>query len=223
MDSGGGYSTNDITNGLIKGGSWPGSNSFTGRLTRTNADGTFTIFTESIDNKPLWEYIDPAQATTTECQTAAALNPNPSDPVAVRNAETTMKACLAAETDLLFLDDIADTTRLITVPQYHQSAPLGSNACCYDIRRFVPVFIQGLWTNTGGQWTCTGVFVQPGAYCLHEPGMNGSIHITASGQQRVDSASGLVLNCNQLPEPLCATIGAGGSGESVFYELELTR
>lgn len=223
VDSGGGASPTDITDGLIKGGSWPGSNTFTGRLTRSNADGSFTIFDEAIDNKPLWEYIDGSEATTPECQQAAALNPSNS-PADIMSAEDVMQACLAAETDLLFSSQIASTSRLVTVPQYHQNAPLPSNACCYDIMNFVPLFIQGIWTNV---LTCTGVYQDPAPppddFCLHEPGMDGSISVIAAGQQKVTSASGLVIDCRHLPAPICATIGAGGTGNAAFFEIELTR
>jgi hypothetical protein len=222
VDSGGGYSNNDVTNGLIEGGSWPGPNVFTGRLTRTNADGSFEIFGRDIDNKPLWEYIDGGEADTAQCQAAAGLNP--ATVADVMAAELVMKSCLAAEVDLLFTSDIGNTKRLATVPQYHQPNPLPSNACCYDIMDFVPVFIQGLWTNTGSQWTCSGVFVDPGGgFCMHEPGMNGQIDINAGGQQKVDSASALIILCEQLPAPLCASVGSGGTGDNAFFELELTR
>lgn len=221
---GGGYSNDDITRGLVDGGSWPGSNTYIGRLRRgPYVDGSFEIFTFDIDNKPLWEYIDMSEASTSQCQAAAALNPaTPADVIA---AEDVMQACLSAETDLLFDQSIGDTKRLATVPKYHQSGPNQSNGF-YDIQDFVPVFIQGLWTN---QVTCTGVHIgsdpgpPPSSYCMHEPGMDGEINVAPSGQRKIASASALILRCAHLPVPLCASVGSGGSGDSAFYELQLTR
>jgi hypothetical protein len=222
VDSGGGYSNTDITNGLIFGETWPGTNSFTGRLTRgPYVSSSISIFGENIDNQPLWEYIDPSLADSAECQAAVTLNPTTVPEFLA--AEDTMQSCLAAETDQLFTADIANTPRLATVPMYHQAGPLPSNSCCYDILDFVPIFIQGLWTNNGAQWTCTGVFVDPG-FCMHEPGMGGSVDRSGGpGQKRVDSASALVIGCHHLPLPLCQTISSGGSAGNQFYILELTR
>jgi len=224
VDSGGGYSNNDVTSGLITGGAWPSnSDSFSGRLTRgPYVSSAITIFGEAIDNKPLWEFIDPAEADHPDCIAAAALNPGTVADVLA--AEVVMRDCLANESDQLFSSDLANTMRLATVPQYHQAAPLPSNSCCYDIQIFLPAFIQGLWTAFGGQWTCDNVFVDPGGgFCMHEPGMEGEIDISASGQQRVDSASAIVLGCYHLPAPLCQTISGGGSAGNQFFELELTR
>ena len=241
VDSGGGYSNTDVTNGLVEGGRWPSnSDVFSGRLTRgpyvgqvdAGTAGSFSMFTRSLDNRPLWTYIDPAVADDPNCQRAAEMPGTPTFPFAPSSgpvvtdwdaAEDLMQACLAQENDLLFTPDIANTHRLSSVPQYHQSSPLGSNACCYDIRNFVAVFIQGLWTNEGAQWTCTGVTVVPGSYCQHEPGMQGSISITAAGQRKVDSASALILGCEQLPAPVCQMTAGGGSGDEAFFIMELTR
>jgi Flp pilus assembly protein TadG len=224
VDSGGGYSNLDVTNGLVAGSAWPGGgDSFSGRLTRTNVDPQFEIFNRSIDNKPLWEYIDTSQSLTGACQTAAALNPTTVPEFLA--AEDTMQACLASQNSQLFDNSIGATMRLATVPKYHQASPLGSNACCYDIADFVPIFIQGLWTDYSvQQWTCTGVFVDAGGgFCMHEPGMQGEISVPAQGSQRVDSASALVLECEQLPAPLCQTISGGGSPGNEFFTIELTR
>ncbi|HUP14512.1 MAG TPA: pilus assembly protein TadG-related protein [Acidimicrobiia bacterium] len=241
VDSGGGYSNNDITDGLVMGGRWPGnSDLFTGRLTRgpyvgqvdAGTGGVFSLFGRSLDNRPLWTYIDPTEADSVSCQRAAEMPGTPSFPFSPSSgpaiadwaaAEDLMQQCLAQETDLLFTSDIANTHRLSSVPQYHQATALGSNACCYDIRNFVPIFIQGLWTNEGPQWTCNGVTVVSGSHCQHDPGMQGSISIAASGQQKVDSASALVIDCNQLPVPVCQSVAGSGAGDNAFFVLELTR
>lgn len=71
VDSGGGYSNNDITNGLVAGITWDGT--YDGRLNESritgsllfppwstwqNAAGGATIYGVDIDNRPLWSYID---------------------------------------------------------------------------------------------------------------------------------------------------------------------
>jgi hypothetical protein len=171
VDSGGGYSNTDITNGLVAGGTFDGS--FTGRLTRgPNVDGSIEVFGHELDNRPLWTFIDPAEADTPAC-IAASLLPPVDITWTLANfdaAKATMQLCLIAENDRLFSTDIADTPRLASVPEYLQATPLAANACCYDIQDLVPIFVQGIWTNHGGQWTCTGqVVVTPGVSCLHEP------------------------------------------------------
>lgn len=223
VDSGGGYSSADVTNGLVVGSAWPGGgDAFSGRLTRTKVDPQFEIFNDNIDNQPLWEYIDTSLSLTGPCQAAAALSPTTVPEFLA--AEDTVQTCLASQNSQIFSSDIANTMRLATVPKYFQASPLISNSCCYDIQDFVPIFIQGLWTKNGPQWTCTGVFVDPlGGFCMHEPGMQGEISVSAAGEQRVDSASALVLGCEQLPAPICQTISAGGSPGNEFFTIELTR
>lgn len=221
VDSGAGYSNSDITHGLVVGGDYDGP--FTGRLTRgpyVNYAGTATVFGESLDNRPLWSFIDPALATG-DCVTAAALPDAPADAAAYLAAKTLMQSCLANQSTQLFSDAIAESPRLAPVPRYHQANPLGSNACCYDIKEFVPIFVQGVWTANGPGWTCNGT-MESSEYCQHEPGLTGTIWHNGPGQRKVDSASALLLSCGHLSEPTCRTIQAGGGPANVLFDLSLS-
>jgi len=236
VDSGSGYSNNDITNGLIKGGSYDGS--YSGRLTRKDwgaAYGTATVFGHSVDNRPLWKYIDTSIASLHPTCVDAANGPNttngdPAQNAAYEQAHQDTLACLSVAPDNLFVSDLYDTPRLTIVPEYHQSAPLGHNACCYDIKDFVPVFINGVWTDNGPQWTCDDGMINESAddYCKHEPGRTGEIHISASGQQAVASASAIVLSCEVLPgveqpDQKCRKVDVGGSVVDIFLNLYLVK
>jgi len=237
LDSGGGYSNNDITNGLVKGGTYDGA--YSGRLTRKTwpSYGTASIFGEEIDNRPLWTYIDTAVVDPTLhplCDVAAS-GPDSNDGTNEAEfiaAQTAMKSCLASGNVPfdLFVDELYESPRLTIVPEYHQLAPLPSNACCYDVKDFVPVFIEALWTANGNQWTCDGTMINDTVdnFCKHEPGRTGQINIGASGQQKIDSASAIVLSCEVLPgvddpEQKCRKVGSGGAVVDIFLNLFLVK
>lgn len=251
VDSGSGYSNNDITDGLIVGGNYDGA--YDGRLTRTTwgaPHGTATMFGETLDNRPLWSYIDPntiTMATHPACYEAWDEGPDShndyNDAVAESEfvaAQENMRDCLLGTNATppqpndppasLFVDELYQTLRLTIVPKYHQDTPLGNNACCYDIESFVPVFLDGVWTSNGPQWTCAGGMVNDSAegFCKHEPGRTGEITIDAAGQRKVDSASAIVLSCEVLPgvdDPAekCKKVETGAGTVSVFLNLYLTR
>jgi hypothetical protein len=238
VDSGGGSSTSDITDGLIKGGSYDGS--FTGRLTRKiwpNPWGTATIFNRTVDNRPLWSYIDPgaisAAGTPQSCIDAASgpSQNNGSQEAQFVLAQTNLKACLAAGNtpDSLFVEALYESPRLTIVPRYWESVPNNSNGAVYNIKAFVPVFIDGVWTKNGPQWTCNGGVINiPGNLCKHEPGRVGTLHINSAGNQKIDSASAIVLNCDVLPgvdppEEKCKKVTSGGTTAEVYLNLYLTR
>jgi hypothetical protein len=236
VDSGSGYSNSNVTDGLIKGGDYDGS--FTGRLTRRiwgSPYGTATIFGHQIDNRPLWSYIDTSlPGLPSVCSDAADGPDSIDDPAdaAYAAAHQDLLNCLKAPgvPDSLFVSALYESPRLTIVPEYHQSAPLGNNACCYDIKDFVPVFINGLWTDNGPQWTCNGGIINDPAedYCKHEPGRSGQIHINAVGNQRVDSANAIVLSCEILPgvdQPAekCKKVESGGELVNIFLNLFLVK
>lgn len=234
VDSGSGYSNSNVTDGLIKGGNFDGS--FTGRLTRRiwgSPFGTATIFGHGIDNRPLWSYIDTSVPGLPSVCSDAADGPDSLNDLDENDdyeqAHQNLLDCLSAPgvPASLFDSALYESPRLTIVPEYHQSAPLGNNACCYDIKNFVPVFINGIWTDNGPQWTCDGGMVnEPDeGYCKHEPGRSGEIHINAAGNQRVDSANAIVLSCEVLPgvdQPAekCKKVESGG-GEFVDIFLNL--
>lgn len=250
LDSGSGYSNADVTSGLISGGNYDGA--YTGRLTRklwnSGTYGTAQIFGYEIDNRPLWTYIDPAviaaPGVPASCQAAATgptRNDGPADEAAYVAAQTDMADCLAdpnvpdsllgADTDGVAGPDIYLTPRLVIVPKYHQAGPIGNNSCCYDVMDFVPVFIDGVWTDNSPQWTCNGGMVNDPTndYCKHEPGRTGTISIGSVGNRRVDSASASVLSCEVLPGPepaleRCKKVSSIGGGTiTIFLNLVLTK
>lgn len=233
VDSGSGYSSQDVTDGLILGGSFDGS--FAGRLDRGPFQGGgFTVFGRTIDNAPLWTFIRSGSGLAGTCQTVRQLPAHPSLPTTIGGttiadwdaAKALMGQCLADEAGPLFTSAILNSPRLAGVPVFHQTAPLGSNACCYDIAGFAPIFIESFYTAHGNQWTCTGdVFVSADdTFCRHDAGMQGEIDRSGGpGQRRVDSASGLLLRCANLPPDVCQTITIGGSTTIVFLGVELTR
>lgn len=236
VHSGSGYSNNDITDGLVKGGSYDGS--FEGRLTRKDWGapyGTATVFGHDLDNRPLWKYIDTSLPGLPSSCVDAANGPDTTDGTPAQNAAyeqayQDVLACLTVAPDSLFVSDLYESPRLTIVPEYHQFGPQGNNATPYDIKNFMPVFINGVWTDNGPQWTCDeGMIDEPADdYCKHEPGRTGEIDIDAAGQQRVASASAIVLSCEVLPgveEPdqKCRKVEVGGDVVDIFLNLYLVK
>ena len=230
-----------MTQGLISGGTFD-STSFDGRLTKKvwgPPYGTATIFGEQIDNRPLWTYIDPSSLSgptvPTSCQDAYYLGPDDATNLTTYNdAYTNMRDCLA-DADVpkaLFTEDLFESPRLVIVPMYHEYLPLGYNACCYNIKDFVPVFINSIWTASGPSWTCDGTIENsPGDHCKHSPGMDGTIAVAAPGQRKIDSADAIVLSCKVLAGPESTTDeerckrvqNSEGDTVTLYYDLELTR
>lgn len=247
VDSAAGYQNTDITNGLVLGGDYDGV--FAGRLDRGPYQSTpigsstgFEIFETTIDNRPLWDFINPTLTTEEHCVAVATLPPNPSFAgmasytVPSNSYETTLETwdeanellsrCLANESSPLFdEDDLLQSPRLAAVPQFWEATALPSNSCCYDIQEFVPIFINSVWTAHSNQWTCDGEVVWvDGDLCRHDPGMTGQISVTAPGQKRVDSASAWILKCAHFAPETCSVIENGaGAPTSILTRVELTR
>ena len=246
VDSGGGNSPDDLTGGLITGGNYDGS--FTGRLTRRiwGGYGTATIFGNNIDNRPLWSYIDTGVldaagglgAGFDVCYDAAGgptNHANSADVVAEAAfiaAQADLVACMSDPDtpDSIFHTDLYESPRLTIVPRYWESTSIGNNACCYNIKAFVPVFIDGIWTAEGPQWTCDGGMIRDTAngFCKHEPGRSGTLSMGASGLRKLSSAGAYVLNCDLLPgveapEEKCKKVGVGPDPDEVFLNLYLVK
>lgn len=242
VDSGGGYSNTDVTTGLLSGGSYD-SVSYVGRLRQKAwaGYGGANVFTFAVENRPLWKFIDTGIGGLPTSCTDAASGPgtiNDSTDVAAetafQQARTDMTTCLAdpATPDGLFVDELYQSPRLTIVPRYHQTAALPSNSCCYDILSFEVVFIDEIWTANGSQWTCDGGMINDAAngFCKHSPGRQGTIHINANGQRRIDSASAIVLSCELLPDAgipadeKCKKVeNPDGTIITVFLDLFLTK
>lgn len=131
--------------------------------------------------------------------------------------------------DGLFVEDLYDSKRITIVPEYHQVAPIGNNACCYDLKDFKPVYLNSLWTANGPGWTCSGsVQSVAGDFCRHDPGRTGVINHTSSGQRRINSADAIVLNCYMLPgiedpSERCKKVETVNGSVTVFLNLFLTK
>lgn len=240
VDSGSGYSSGDVTDGLVKGGSWgPG---FDGRLTKETWDAwsgydPFEIFDHEIDNRPLWTYIDPDSVDEPSdpqaCKDAAngptSFDGTPADEPAFITAQQDILDCLKHPQvpESLFTAELYDSPRLTIIPIFHQSAPIGNNACCYDIMDFVPAFLESIWTDNGAQWTCSGGIVDvPGDFCRHDVGRSGVIDINSAGSQRINSVSATILNCAVLGPPgtaeeKCRRVGTTSGTVTVFENLFL--
>lgn len=226
----------NITDGLIEGsngGGPPFPVAFDGRLNQQDwgaAYGSAAVFSYTLDNRPLWTYIDPAVAPVGACADAAG---GPATATAVVDpvfdqAKADLVACLGSgPPDNLFLTDIYDSPRLTTVPKLLQAAPCGNASCIYDITDIVPVFIQSVYTDVLA--TCNGTMVNDGVngFCRHDPGRTGSITDFAPGQRQLKSTTGIVLTCDMLPPPgagdqKCQNIGGAG-GPTTFLSSSLVK
>lgn len=221
VDSSGGYSNTDITDGIVKGGTWGGA--FKGRLNGgTVATGTYgsaTIFGKGIDNRALWTYIDTSVASP-NCVAAAGHPAQPATPALYATAWADMLTCLKTTNSVIFLPSIADSPRLSVVPKYWELAKLANNSCCYHVELLVPMWIEGIYMKDSVN--CTGNLRVAGGVCVHEPGMVGTTTVVPQGQQKLDSLGAVIIGCTQLVEPVCTKL-TGGGGTPTFGVVELTK
>lgn len=249
VDSAAGYQNLDITRGLVTGGNYDGA--YPGRLDRgpyqsspvsgNPTNDEFEIFNTTIDNLPLWSYVRSGSGLHEDCVAVRSLSDHPmfsTSPETVpsnslgltsvtswEEATDLMSACLEHEGGQLFDEDaLLKSPRLAAVPRYHQTAPLPSNACCYDIQEFVPIFINALWTSHSNSWTCSGEVTEvSGQYCRHQAGMTGEIHVAAPGQQRIDSASAFLLKCEHFSDETCEDVQTATGPKRLITDIELTK
>jgi len=246
VDSAVGYQNTDITNGLVRGSDLDGpyvdrldrEDYQSGTLLNPGTYGALEVLDRTIDNRPLWDFIDPSKTSVPQCLAVAQLPPNPdfSGPTITHNgfgfdtwddAKTILGECQANQNSELFDedDDRLMSPRLAAVPEYWQTIPLGFNACCYDIRQFVPIFINSLWTSHNNNFTCADEILKvDGSLCRHDPGMTGQIAVFAPGLKRIDSASAFVLKCSHFSPDTCAVIENGaGTPSTILTRVELKR
>ena len=249
VDSAAGFQDNDITRGLVLGSTWPSGPAYPGRLDRGPYqysgvpnrarvfEDKFTGVWTEVDNRPLWDFIDDSAIMPLSCVEVRDVNLHPvhGTTAQVYAALALMRQCLFdAANDLsdpvIFGSEIGDSPRLAGAPLYWEDAKLASNACCYTIKAFVPVWIEGIWVGKNGpSLTCNGTMELvitggPGAdYCRYHPGMNGEIDNEPPGGDKVDSASALLIGCDQLPLAICQQIENAGQPRVLIYDLQLTR
>lgn len=187
VDPTGGYSNNDITDGLIAGGAWPTGTSFTGRLTRgpfvslTSYVYTIASTKRYVDNKPLWEYVDETTVSSiSSCTGISTLGHVDSSAVTppatvgsvyqdrfqatlqcltdAKNAAGGPIRVLVADSDGDGTSDILQTPRFATVPIFVEPNPLGANSCCYHIADVAPVFIESVYAvKNHVSFSCAGL------------------------------------------------------------------
>jgi hypothetical protein len=223
VDTGAGYSNLDITNGLISGSS-SYSGGYAGRLDRgPYQDAAADIFGKTIDNRPLWDFIDdgiPAGSLYGDCVTVRAYPRHPGWTTAAEwnNAKALMASCLENESGVLFDSGLLTSARFTTIPLFHQASTIGNNSCCYDIAATLPIFIESIWTSDS--LTCTGeiALVAATSSCRHDAGMQGSIS-GPPGSSRIESASAFVIAAHHFPEDIAQDLGGGAA----FVRVELTR
>ncbi len=228
VDSAAGYQNADITNGLIAGGNW--ISNYSGRLTRgPYVDGSARVYGFSIDNRPLWDYIDDTMAMTGAPACDTARTTSASIALAAYPAARTALVTCIAEADAaglrIFGSDLFTTHRLAHSPLYHETSLLSSNACCYHIKGLVPIFIEGVWARSAhATFQCNGEFDDSvSGMCTHRPGLAGSMDVNPPGQKNIDSASAIVLSCAVIPADTCPTIQDGTTPLHFLYDLQLTR
>lgn len=240
---GSGYSANDITNGLLKGETWPTGQPFPGRLRRNDALvtaqdlGTATIFGLSIDNRPLWDYIDLTVITPslpnclyfTDPANQGHIPTSPSPEVAYEERREKLIFCLQEAHDnsvRLLTSDILDTPRLAAAPQVEDVLPPPNNSHHMHIVGLRPVFIDSLYADSNtASFVCSGLdnwsFV---GVCVHRAGLDGSMTVTPPGQRVFQSVGAIVLSCEVLPDGACPTLqDPSGSGLTFLYDLQLTK
>jgi hypothetical protein len=227
VDSAAGYHNDDITQGLVSGGTWP--TSFTGRLTRgPYATSSSQIFGYNIDNRPLWDYIDDSTASTISMNCVNAANrPATIAPADYPAAMAETLACISDAEALgasLFTTDILLTHRLAHSPLYYETVLAGNNADPYHIKGLVPIFIQSVFARSEHvTFTCVGFDTSRPGMCIHHPGLVGDMGVGPKGLQKVDSASAIVLSCALLPSGTCPTLQDGTGPLNFLYDLQLTR
>jgi len=224
VDSNSGYSTDDITQGLVLGRSGSGLfGSFSGRLRVPSS--TASAFGVPLDNRPLWDYIRDGELNLPASCRAVAAHPavGSGDEVAAWTAQ--LQTCLAEWTPgvhaPLLGDAIAGTARLTPVPRFEETEEHGNNASLYHITGFEPVFLQALWFGNQAPGPACTSSTDPTA-CRHDPGAPTTVTAN-SGQAKVTSASALVLECGMLPVAECQRVqSVGGTAVNQFFQVRLT-
>lgn len=255
IQPGSGYSANDITWGLVQGETYPSSQPFDGRLTRVDTSvtaqdlNTASIFNESIDNRPLWDYLDLSLSTagvTPSCEFFADVNnqghvpTTPPEAVVptynLRRGE--LISCLgeahAAGVRILSVDednngrfDILETPRIGATPVIWEDFPPPNNSFHMHIQGLTPIFIDSLYAEiTNPHFVCDGLDdeTSPGV-CAHRAGLDGSMTVSSPGQEVFQSVGAIVLSCEIMPADACPSLQdpTTGTGLTFLYDLQLTR
>jgi len=237
IQPGGGYVPNEITDGLVKGATWPTGQPFPGRLRRSDSQvtaqdlGTASIFGFQIDNRPLWDYIDQGlPGLPMECMAFSTIG-HATD-LADYDAKRLMlldcmAEALAASPDPLriFTSEILDTPRLGAAPMIHEDFPPPNNSFHMHIQGLNPVFIESVYAEiTNPHFNCSLTLDTGSGICIHRAGIDGTMSVTSPGQRIFQSAGAMVLDCALLPAGTCPSLqDPSGGGLTFLYDLQLTR
>lgn len=244
IQPGSGYSASDITWGLVLGESWPGSQSFPGRLTRNDASataqetGSAFIFGPTIDNRPLWDYIDlTAAVSLPSCNYFAdpmhqgRVPTGPTMQTTYDERRMNLINCIVeAKNNLpdpvrIFTTDILLTPRLGAAPLIWEDFPPPNNSFHMHIQGLAPVFIDSLYAQIANpHFQCNGLDVTLPGICVHRAGIDGSMSVTSPGQRRFQSVGAIVLDCEIMPVGTCPALqDPSGPGLTFLYDLQLTK
>lgn len=224
-----GYSNQDVTRGLITGGPWP--TTYAGRLDRgPYQDPNTIIFGRTIDNRPLWDFIDDSvtyMGLSAPCETAKN-RPRFVLQADLAAARAEMAACLsgamsATPIPRIFTTEINSSQRLGHSPLLYEGGPCGMASCNYHIVGIVPIFIDGIWAATSPHLNCLGEFNNTGTACIAHAGVQGEMQVSAPGQQRVHSGTAVLLDCALMPTGTCPSIQDGTGPINFLYDLQLTK
>ena len=185
--------------GMVGGTSHYLNGSRAGRLAR----GSNTIVVEagspSLDNTPLWGFLNGAGPTSCSGvgDTAA------------------MAACISdyrssGSTAAIFDLSVGEAVRFGAVPQLDAAQWLNGHKR-YGIVDIVPVYIEGTF------WKCTGSGSCSITHYPGDPGASSGVGDTVNGANRLNAVTAFVLDVNMLPEPLRSNFPA--SAEQVDYAL----
>jgi hypothetical protein len=189
------------------------------------------LFGVSIDNRPLWDFIDDSivfTGVTPSCDLARAHPRFVADQVERDLAHSETVACMTEVLALptpfsIFNSEILDSQRVGHAPLLWETGFCGSASCLYHIRGLTPLFIDGLWAETSPPFNCGADFTDTGTMCIAYSGVQGSMSVSAPGQQKIDSASAIALDCALMPSGTCPTLQDGNGPLNFLYDLQLIR
>lgn len=135
------------------------------RLAQGPSADLVTRFGKTVNNKPLWEYIDgslSASQIPASCVRSSFDSSNPDfdwDGDGVLDKAGSWQhlgACLSdyaagSGYSILFLETVGESPRFGYVPQFWETS-LGSGSTWLHIRQFRATFLQGTWWKKGNDW-----------------------------------------------------------------------
>jgi hypothetical protein len=159
---------------------------------------------ETVDNNPLWTFIDPGAAS----ESGGACNSS-------IGTKADMEACLVGWRDFgsphlisLFTEDLAAAPRFAWVPRVNANPGTGGSGF-YTIEEFLPVYIQTLYLKCTAS-LCDVVF-EPGeastGACV---GTDLPCGYPSSGNKTLDAMSSFILRPDMLPFPMEMFPGSQG-------------